>query len=204
MDHLVFAALDLEEGVRHVERLTGARMSPGGRHHGFGSHNRLLRLGDDCYMEVVAIDPDQPAPEGPRWFGLDSLEEPRLVTWCAKSSDLAGLVAQGRDAGIDLGEPIAGGRERADGARLSWTFTDPWAERAGGVIPFFIDWGTSPHPAESMPAVCTFAGLRLEHPDPASVRTWLDALGLDTPVTAGHAARVIATLETPDGVVELV
>lgn len=60
MDHLVFAAPDLEVGVRHVEDLFGMQMSPGGRHHGFGTHNRLLGLGPDCYMEVVAIDPGSP------------------------------------------------------------------------------------------------------------------------------------------------
>ena len=83
MDHLVFAAPDLEEGVRHVETLLGVEMSPGGRHAGFGTRNRLIGFGPHNYMEVVSVDPDQPAPDRPRWFGLDTLETPRLVTWCA-------------------------------------------------------------------------------------------------------------------------
>ena len=154
-------------------------------------------------MEVVAIDPDQPAPSRPRWFGLDTLDRPRLVTWCARSSDLAGLVTRGREAGIDLGDPVHGSRERPDGSRFEWTFTDPWADRAGGVLPFFIDWATTEHPGRSLPALCTYRGLRIEHPDPASVRAWLETLGLDTPVTSAHAPRVFASIDTPNGLVEL-
>jgi len=154
-------------------------------------------------MEVVAIDPDRPAPDGARWFGLDDLTSPRLVTWCAKGSRLERLAERGRAAGIELGAPMGGSRERPDGSRLEWTFTDPWAERAGGVIPFFIDWGTTAHPGLDLPALCTFLGLRIEHPDPIQVRLWLDALGLDTPVTSAHAPRVFASIETPNGLVEL-
>jgi len=203
MDHLVFAAPDLHEGVRYVEELFGVETSPGGRHLGLGSQNRLIGLGPDCYMEVVSIDPDQPDPEGPRWFGLDDLSECRLVSWCAKGKDLAALGSRGRAAGIDLGDPSEGGRLRPDGSRLSWTFTDPWAERAGGVVPFFIDWGDSAHPASDLPQLCSFEALRLEHPNPDAVSAWLRALDLDTPVRAGESPRVIATLRTPNGLVEL-
>jgi len=32
---------------------------------------------------------------------------------------------------------------RPDGVRLAWTYTDPAALVAGGVVPFLIDWGVS-------------------------------------------------------------
>lgn len=203
MDHLIFAVPDLEEGVRLVESRLGVESTAGGRHEGLGTRNRLFGLGPDSYLEVVSVDPDQPQPDRPRWFGLDDLREPRLVSWCSKSSDLDALVARGRAAGIELGDPVEGSRRRADGVELRWTFTDPWADRAGGVIPFFIDWGESEHPARSLPATCRFRGLRLEHPDASKVTGWLDALGLDMKVHRGHAARIVARIETPSGVVEL-
>lgn len=189
--------------MRHVEALLGVEMAPGGRHEGFGTHNRLLGFGGRSYMEVVAIDPGQTVPERPRWFGLDSLAALRLVTWCAPATDLPSLVARGAAAGIDLGARREGSRARPDGSVLRWTMTDPWADRAGGVVPFFIDWGESPHPAESLPAACRFLDLRVEHPEPDRVRGWLQALGLDTPVSGAQAPAVIASLETPNGVVEL-
>ena len=45
MDHLVFAAPDLDEGVRHIETHLGIATSPGGRHAGYGTKNRLVGLG---------------------------------------------------------------------------------------------------------------------------------------------------------------
>lgn len=203
MDHLVFACPDLAEGVALIEELLGVESSPGGQHPGVGTHNRLVGLGPGCYMEVVAIDPDQPEPPRVRWFGLDDLRAPRLVTWCAKSAKLEAVVAAGRSVGVDLGAISAGGRERPDGTRLDWVVTDPWADRAGGIIPFFIDWGETVHPAASLPALCSFTGLRAEHPDAKAVRTQLDALGLAVPVTEGPAPRLVATLRTPNGIVEL-
>lgn len=220
VDHLVFASPHLDDGVRHVEALLGVSMEPGGQHQGFGTHNRLLGFGGRAYMEVVSPDPRQAAPDGPRWFGLDTLESHRLVTWCVSIRDLRvpelgghlpeapvpnlpTLVARGRAAGVDLGETRQGMRARADGSVLRWVMTDPWADRAGGVIPFFIDWGASPHPAESLHPACRFLDLRVEHPEPARVEAWLRALGLDTAVARGQAPAVIATLETPNGTVEL-
>jgi len=203
MDHLVFAAPDLDEGVAYLERLFGVETAPGGQHHGFGTCNRLVGFGPTMYMEVISVDPSQSKPEGPRWFGLDELAEPRLVTWCTAHSDLDQLIARGRSAGIDLGGASVGGRERPDGTRLSWTVTDPWADRAEGVIPFFIDWGDTPHPGTRLPALCSFVGIRLEHPRSEAVAVWLDALGVDVPIIQGTTPRVIATIETPNGVVEL-
>lgn len=204
LDHLIFAVPELSAGAARVEKLIGAEAAAGGRHQGLGTHNRLVGLGPGRYLEIIAVDPEQPDPARPRWFGLDGLTEPRLVTWCARAPDtLERLVALGRQAGIHLGDTQEGARRRPDGSLLSWTFSDPWAPRAGGVIPFFIDWGTSPHPSDDLPAVCSLRALRLEHPEPDDVQTWLAALGLDTSVSRGHAPRVVASLETPNGIVEL-
>ena len=208
MDHLVFASPELDAGVRLIEERFGVSMEPGGRHEGFGTRNRLLGFGGRSYMEVVSVDPEGPPPERERWFGLDALEVPRLVTWCAAvptrvAADLPSLIEAGRIAGVELGEIREGRRARADGSVLTWSMTDPWADRAGGVIPFFINWGDSPHPAERLSAAVRFTGVRVEHPDAERVATIMEALGLDTTVAEGHAPRVIATLETPNGTVDL-
>lgn len=203
LDHLVFAVPDFASGIAFVEDRLGVATSPGGRHQGLGTRNRLVGLGRDRYLEIVSVDPSQPDPSRPRWFGLDELEEPRLVTWCVKSSGLRRIVSRGRDAGIDLGEPLPGARERPDGTLLEWTFTDPFAERGGGVVPFFIDWAGGEHPSDTLPGACSCEGIRVGHPDPERIRSWFGALGLDTPVSKAHAPRVVATLRTPNGLLEL-
>lgn len=203
LDHLVFAVPDLDSGTRLVEQRLGVQSAPGGRHVGLGTRNRLVGLGPGRYLEIVAVDPEQPTPSRPRWFGLDDLHEAKLVTWCVKSPDLHALVRGAREAGLDLGEPVAGSRDRPDGTRLSWTFTDPRAPRGDGVVPFFIDWGDSPHPGDELPAACSFLGVRVEHPEPERISTWFRAVGLDTPVSRAHAPRIVASLDTPDGIVEI-
>ena len=203
MDHLVFAAPDLDEGVRHIETHLGVATSPGGRHAGHGTKNRLVGLGPKSYMEVVGVDLDQPEPNRERWFGLDTLNAPRLVTWCVAVSDLNDLIVRAKLVGLDLGESKKGSRRREDGALLEWQMTDPWAERAGGIIPFFIDWGDTDHPGISLPCSSSFCGIRAEHPDPHRVKQWCMALELDIEVSRGDHARLIATLKTPKGLVEI-
>ncbi len=48
IDHLVFATPDLAQGVDEIEALTGVRASIGGQHALWGTHNRLLALGNDA------------------------------------------------------------------------------------------------------------------------------------------------------------
>ncbi len=90
---------------------------------------------------------------------------------------------------------------------LSWRSTDPRAliaaEDGLGLVPFFIDWGISPHPAASAPGGITLAALRGEHPHPGDAATLLGNLGLELPVTKGPRPALIAVLETPRGLVEL-
>ena len=203
IDHLVYAAPDLDAAVGTIEALLGVRAAPGGRHPGEGTRNCLLSLGPAIYLEIVGPDAGAPAPGRPRWLGIDGLTEPRLVAWAARGEDLDGLVAAAAEAGATLGPVASGSRERADGQLLSWRFTDPRVVVEGGVVPFLIDWGRTPHPALSAPQGAILEGLRAEHPEPERVRKMLDALGLDLPVSFGPRAGLCATLLTPRGRVEL-
>ena len=86
---------------------------------------------------------------------------------------------------------------------LSWATTDSAAPRADGIIPFFVDWGATPHPATTSPRGGTLIGLRARHPDAGGVRAMLVSLGLALEVEPGEAPELIATLETRRGRIEL-
>ncbi len=206
-DHLVVGADTLERGIEHVERCLGVRCVPGGRHPKLGTHNALLGLGDDRYIEVIAIDPEAETPATPRWFGLDDpdvqaalRERPRLLTWVARSDDLDAAVAA---CVHDAGRPRPMQRDQ-----LHWqiAFPDDGGLVEGGLVPPLIEWGQGvQHPARRLPD----AGLRLRtlhgvHPDPARVRERLAPLSLTDVLAleAGDAdepARLQAGIETPDG-----
>ena len=203
IDHLVYATPDLAAGVERVEKLLGVRAVPGGQHPGGGTRNALIGLGDQVYLEIIGPDPEQAKPAGPRRFGIDALTAPRLVTWAAKGADLDRIVEDARRNGIELGRVQAGSRRRPDGVMLAWKLTVSPTLTEGGVVPFFIDWGATPHPATSLPKGCTLVGLRAEHPDVERVREMMGALSLDLPLNPGPAAALVATISTPRGTVDL-
>jgi hypothetical protein len=202
LDHLVYAAPDLDAAVEALFARLGVRAAPGGSHPGRGTRNALLALGAGSYLEILAPDPAQLHP-GPLWMGLEGLASPGLTAWAVRSSDLEGDLRRAERAGLDLGGVLEGSRRRADGEQLVWRFTDPRVREAGGLVPFFIDWGSCPHPAATAPAGVSLAALRAEHPDPGDAATLLGSLELDLPVTKGPRPALIAVLETSRGLVEL-
>ena len=176
-------------------------MLPGGRHAEWGTANAILPIGPSSYLEVIGPDPDGAGKVG--LFGISALAEPRLVTWAAKGRNLARLVDQARTRGVELGAVSRGRRERPDGLVLSWELTDPFADRSGGVVPFFIDWGSGAHPAATASGSVKLVGLRAVHPEPRSVREHLATLGVELQLGSGPEPRLIAAFETPAGDVEL-
>ena len=91
-------------------------------------------------------------------------------------------------------------RTRPGGERIAWTLTVPGKPLPRqGIIPFFIDWGDTPHPCSELPD----RGVRLvrlsgRHPDPEAVRGDLNRLGVGLEVAVGRAA-LVAVLETQAG-----
>lgn len=203
VDHLVYAALDLDRGIREIETLLGVRATAGGRHPGRGTRNALLALGDDVYLEIIAPDPDQAPPPSGRWFGIDALTSSRLAAWAAKTSDVDALRDRALQRGIALGDVQAGSRRRPDGVELSWRFTDPGHVVAGGVVPFFIDWGQSPHPASSAARGASLVELRAEHPDARGVQRMLETLAIQIPVRQAPRPALVAVIERRYGRVEI-
>jgi Glyoxalase-like domain len=203
VDHLVYATPDLKLGIDTIEKLLKIRATPGGQHPGAGTRNALVALGPATYLEIIGPDPEQPDPPSPRRFGIDGLKAPRLVTWAAKGQDLEGLVADAARHGVKLGPVGSGSRKRPDGVLLSWRFTSPATVLGDGVVPFFIDWRKTHHPAQTAAAGASLVALRAEHPDAQRVQEMLRGLGLDVPVTSAPAPALIATVDSPNGRVEL-
>jgi hypothetical protein len=203
VDHLLYATPNLDLGISTIEKLLGVRATTGGQHLGFGTRNALIALGPLIYLEIIGPDPEQPKPSGPRRFGIDDLKEPKLIGWVSRATDLGALVVRARAQGIALGDALSGSRKRPDGTSLMFGYTDPSAVLEHRLIPYFMDWGTSPHPATTSPQGARLVALRAEHPDPGRIERMLRALGLDLPVTRGPEPMIIATVEGPKGRVEL-
>ena len=74
IDHIVFGALSLEEGTQFIEKKLNTKLSDIGYHDFMGTHNRVLKIGKNIYLEVIAIDPNSKTLNHDRWFNLDNKE----------------------------------------------------------------------------------------------------------------------------------
>ena len=203
LDHLVYAAADLESAVAWFAEATGMSPVPGGRHLGQGTRNYLVGFGATSYLEIIGLDRDNPPDPGvPVPFGVDRLTQPRLVAWAVHPADIDAAVTASRDAGADQGEIWPMSRRTPDGAVLRWRLASGRPAPLAGVTPFLIDWGTTPHPASVTASRVSLTEFRVTHPDPATVRGVAAALGIALEVGAG-SARLHAVLDTPRGPVTL-
>ena len=203
IDHLVYATPDLDTAVAKMERLLGVRATTGGIHPNWGTRNALLTLGPRCYLEIIAPNPGRQSPPQGRPFGLDRLETARLVGWAANSANLEADRASAIQSGLLLGPVLSGDRLRADGTRLSWRLTNLRSVAFDGVAPILIDWGESRHPASTAAHGATLISLCAEHPAAETVRVRLAACGLPLPVTECPMPALIATIDCPNGRVEI-
>jgi hypothetical protein len=167
-----------------------------------GTHNRLLRLGDTVYLEVIAPDPDAPPVSRPRWFGLDHVSSttiPRLATWVASTDDIVGLAV-----------PELGFVETMRREAHTWqmTLTADGQLPLSGAAPSLIQRSPGTHPASVLPdAGLRFRRLRIRHPAPARVLALLAKIRLvshpEVVVLHGDTCTLVVEIETPSGSKEL-
>lgn len=194
LDHLVVRAERLEDGVASVERALGVELEPGGRHDAMGTHNRLLSLGPEEYLEVIAIDPGAAPPGRPRWYGLDAFAgPPALGAWAVRVGDLDVALARAHDG---VGEPLA-----VERGALRWRMAVPpsGALPLQGLHPALLQWET-PHPAPKLNDLgCRLRRLVLCSPDPEATRSALSALGDDRLAIEPGGPSIRAEIDTPSG-----
>ena len=202
LDHIVYATPDVDATIDQVEQLLAVRAAIGGQHPGWGTKNALLSLGPKAYLEILGPDPSQPEPKQPRPLGLDTMSKPRLVSWVARTDDIQSVINKAKRQELDLGDLQEKSRKKPDGTILKWTMTDLTKNRKDGIIPYFINWGDSAHPAENSPKGCRLIKLELFHPEAKRVNELLKNLGIDLQASLGSVA-LKATIECPQGQVVL-
>jgi hypothetical protein len=210
LDHLVVAADTLEQGTAYLADCLGVAPIAGGRHAAMGTHNRVLDLGRERYLEVIAIDPEGRPPAYPRWFNLDDpgfrkqlTKRPRLVSWVARTDAIDQL------ARLAYGQPASIRPMRRGSLRWWFAFSDDGSVPGKGLLPHLIQWDEGDHPTDAMPASgCTLVKLAGTHSDPPALNQVISSLGLADVMTIRKAAKrqppgVAAHIQTPAGMVIL-
>ena len=226
MDHLVVLAANLEMGVQWCEATLGVTPGPGGEHDKYGTHNRLFKMATPAYptayLEIIAINPHAVRPkkmQPTRWFDMDDATlqaavktEPRLVHWVVNTPDIQAARMALRMQGIDRGPAVAASRRTSKGV-LNWQISvrADGQRLFDGALPSLIQWGkpeaTDPmrlHPRNTLPrSGVSLQGVTVSHPSAAKLQAANDAMGLEGVAVFEGPANLVATLQTPKGLVQL-
>ena len=177
IDHVVVVVDGLDAAATTYEREFGLSSVAGGRHHGHGTANRIVPLGDS-YIELVAVVDTEEAAASP--FG--SFMQQRLaesgtgspVALCLRTDDITAVAARTGD------RPFAMSRNRPDGVTLSWQTVALDAALELGV-PFFIQWQVpdDQHPGHAA----------VSHRQPVRGIAWVEV--------GGDAERLAAWVDDP-------
>lgn len=197
LDHLAIACTDLAPAREWLEHVLGFEMQPCGRHGTMATHNHLISLGPDMYLELIAIDPEAVAPNQPRWFDLDNFAGmARLSNWIARVDDF--------DGALQVAPRGAGEAMNLCRGDYNWRMAVP----ADGKLPFdggfpaLIEWQSAP-PAPDLPD----HGLRLEalyitHPRADALREALQKMGdpgIELHIARGADPALGCEISTPSG-----
>jgi len=170
LDHITVVAHSLRDGVNYVEEKIGVTAPKGGQHLTMGTHNHLLKLGDELFLEIIAVNPEALRPNRPRWFGLDSLNGriPRLATWIIATPEIKEDIAAKQD--------LLGCAVKVMRNDLTWLISirNDGLLPLNGAFPSLIEWH-SPHPTINMEeSDCNLISLTVKHPKADLVRSFLD------------------------------
>ena len=226
IDHLVVMAASLDEGVQWCEDTLGITPGPGGEHEKYGTHNRLFKIASPqfplAYFEIIAINPLAVIPKRaqvPRWFDMDDAalqkavaKGPRLVHFVSSTEDVKAARHVLRTQGIERGQVVHASRKSSKGT-LNWQITvrEDGERLFNGCLPTLIQWGkpeaTDPlrlHPRNSLPrSGVTLQSLAISHPSNAKLEAAYQSLGLEGITLESGTANLVATLQTPKGLVQL-
>lgn len=202
IDHITISAPSLAVGVEYVRETLGVTPRVGGEHPRMGTHNCFLKLGDKIFLEVIAINPDAPRPDRPRWFQLDEPDRDRplrLATWIVRTSDIHAAVAA---SPVSLGnvEPMSRGQ-------LHWLISIPkdGSLPLQGVAPTLIQWPDDAHPSSTLAdSGCLLTRLEGFHPQAEKVLNLLQSIGFEgdfhiSSLPMGEQPYLVAHIQTPAG-----
>ena len=206
IDHIVIGAANLEKATEKVEGLLKTTFSISGKHTLMATHNRLARLQNSAYMEIIAIDPTASFPKScfqeKRWFSLDSGKTkrrlslgPQPLCWVVAVNNIEQTAS---NCGYEPGRVTE--MSRGD-FRWKLTVPDSGELSENGVLPVLIEWPNAKNPAQMMPkSGLILKQLLLSHPNPNSIERILSKLDISGPIDVKLGEPALQfSFEKPDG-----
>ena len=178
IDHIVIGSGNLQDGTKILENKLNTKFSIGGEHHIMGTHNNLLKLQSNTYLEIIANNPNVENPSRQRWFSLDEeitrkkiLHFPRILSWVLEVENIENTK---KNCGYDPGEILQISR-----GELIWKMTVPSNGMLtdNGILPSLIEWTNGQHPSKKLTTNnISIKRISLFHPEPNRIKNIISNL----------------------------
>lgn len=150
VDHVVFAAATLEDGMAEFEKLTGCstaltEAAPAFVIKGLGIRCARLALGDS-YLEIIAPDSAKAGPIG-QLIKEKGITKLTLFHYAIRTSKIDSLEDEVGDFGYtpDHITMFGGNATSKDGEPRKWELLYLYGHPIGGMCPYFVRWSQSNH-----------------------------------------------------------
>lgn len=202
LDHLMWEELTLEAGETRFADATGIKPAFGGKHPRSGTHNSLLSLGHEMYLEVISLDPDHPKT-------AELLESaspdfvPKLIAFGVKAADLNHVERLVAKSNLEVTQRHDVARQSPSGEVWTWKTLVVGGHTFGNCLPFFNRSQNALHTSEASPKGCELLEFTVGHPDSETLSRLYQEMEIGVPVIQTKHPHLRATLRTPRGLVEL-
>lgn len=203
LDHIVWACHELKQGISYIEKLTGAKVFLGGRHTNYGTHNAILPLSANAYLEIIAADPTSKNCSK-KWMAVDLIDKPKITRWSIQSENLVSHSQILKSLSPELSEIINGRRKQKNGDILIWKMTNPGNKPVVSPAPFLIDWGdTGQHPCQNLPIKCSLNEIQISSDEPNKYTSLFKSLNLNVKINKAKQNTILVKIKSPKGIVTL-
>lgn len=200
IDHFILGINDLEKGIEDFYNKTGVKPVFGGIHEGAGTHNALVALDNNVYLEILAPQ----KKDAQTVWGSIPYQELTPIGWILNTNDSGTVLKSMEQFQIPNSGSRNLSRKTSEGELLKWKniFHSYYGNLS--LNPFFIEWGEEVvHPSQTTPKGCTLDAFVLNLKNKNGLINFLDSLDLNLPFNTkedGKSGDLLELrLETPKG-----
>jgi len=202
LDHIIYSVPNLNEGSLDLTAQLGIEPTPGGKHTHIATENRLFSLGNRQYFEIlgpqVGIERLDPFTSS-----IAAQEGPDLLTFCLEVDDLEAIAKLGDQLGLEVSEITEGSRMTPSGEVLNYRALHLYSPEFKGLIPFFIDWQGSFHPAEMAATGAKLVSFSVSHKNAQRLAEIYKALEVGVTIQEAETPSIRVEISSDSGLLVL-
>jgi len=152
LDHIIIGGFNLDQDIEDFERALKTKPIVGGSYPTWGTRNALVGvLNSKTYIELMCPDPGKEGHLGNQMLTMHGVGLGLTpYHYAIRTNDLAGVSAKAKAMGMEPMKIQKVTRTTSTGKTLNWKVLFIRGHKLGGLVPFFVDWGSTKHPSEGL------------------------------------------------------